>query len=128
MKLLQLSIVLTLFMFCNKIMAQTFEGTWKGTSICQVKNSPCHDETNVYYISKDSVGKTYEVKANKIVNGKEDFMGTIVFTYDQKQNMYVSIDKDRDIKWEFKINGNTMKGTLVVKGNLNRLVELKKES
>jgi hypothetical protein len=29
-------------------------GTWKGTSICQVKNSPCHDEVVVYRISKNN--------------------------------------------------------------------------
>ena len=28
-------------------------GVWKGSSICQIKNSPCHDETVVYYISKN---------------------------------------------------------------------------
>jgi hypothetical protein len=126
MKLLQLSMLLTIFLFCNKVMAQTFEGVWKGTSICQVKNSPCHDENDVYYISKGT-GKTYEIKAYKIVEGKEDFMGTIMFAYDEKQDLYVSVNKD-PAKWEFKITGNIMKGSLVVKGNLYRIVELKKEN
>src|SRR5574337_2105650 len=127
MKLFQLSLLLTLFLFGNKVMAQNFEGVWKGTSVCQVKNSPCHDENNVYYISKGN-GKTYESKGYKIVNGKEDFMSTIVFTYDEKQDVYVSVDKEQDVKWEFKISNNTMKGTLVVKGNLYRIIQLKKES
>ena len=127
MRLLQMSTLLTLFLLCNKLMAQTFEGTWKGSSKCQVKNSPCHDENNVYYISKSDV-KTWEVKAYKIVDGKEDFMGTIVFAYDEKKDVYVSADKERDVKWEFKITGNEMKGSLVSKGTLYRIVELKKEN
>jgi len=38
--------------------AQSIEGVWKGTSLCQIKDSPCHDETVVYHISKDSTGKS----------------------------------------------------------------------
>ena len=127
MKLLQLSMLLTICMFCNKLMAQTFEGVWKGTSICQVKNSSCQDENNVYYISKGA-GKTYEVKGYKIIDGKENFMGTIMFAYDEKRDVYISGDKDAGAKWEFKITNNTMKGTLVSKGILYRIVELKKEN
>lgn len=127
MKLLQQSLFIAIFLLCNKVKAQTFEGVWKGTSLCQVKNSPCRDENVLYYISKDSTIKTFEVKAYKIVNGKEDFMGTIVFTYDEKRNLYISVDKDRDARWEFKITGNTMKGTLMVKGTLFRLIDVKKD-
>ena len=78
----QRSILLLFILFFGKtVTAQSFEGTWKGTSLCQIKNSPCHDEIVVYHISKDSTGKSYEVIANKIVDGKEDYMGTIPFTY-----------------------------------------------
>ena len=128
MKILQLTLVLALSLTGNKLMAQSFEGVWKGTSLCQVKNSPCHDENVVYYVSKDSSGKTFEVNANKIINGKEDFMGTIVFTYDEKQNVYISIDKNADAKWEFIITGNAIKGTLIVKGILYRLIDVKKDN
>ena len=127
MKLFQLSMLFTVFVFCNKLNAQTFEGVWKGTSTCQVKNSPCHDENNVYYISKGK-GKKYESKGYKIVDGKEDFMGTIVFMYDEKQDVYISDDKDSGSKWEFKVSNNTMRGTFVSKGILYRVVELKKEN
>jgi hypothetical protein len=126
MKYSALILVLFVLLFGKSASAQSFEGVWKGTSKCQVKNSPCHDENNVYYIS--NAGKTYEVNGYKIVNGKEDFMGILVFTYDEKQNAYVSVDKEHDVKWEFKITDNTMKGTLVVNGNLHRIVELKKEN
>lgn len=125
----QRSLVVLFILVCWKsVTAQSFEGVWKGTSLCQVKNSPCHDEIVVYHISKDSSGKGYDMIANKIVNGMEDYMGTINFTYDDKQKIYISIDATRNAKWEFKISGNEMKGTLMYKGDLYRIVEVKKES
>jgi len=125
----QRSILLLFILFFGKtVTAQSFEGTWKGTSLCQIKNSPCHDEIVVYHISKDSTGKSYEVIANKIVDGKEDYMGTIPFTYDDKQKVFVSVDSVRNAKWEFKITGSTMKGTLMYKGDLFRIIEVKKEN
>ena len=108
--------------------AQSFEGVWKGTSLCQVKNSPCHDEIVVYHISKNSSGKSYEMNANKIVNGKEEEMGALSFTYDDKQKVFVCVDSVHNAKWEFKITGNTMKGTLLYKGDLFRVVDVKKEN
>ena len=121
-------LLLLILIFGKTVTAQSFEGVWKGTSLCQVKNSPCHDEVVVYHISKDSTGKSYEVIANKIVDGKEDYMGTIPFTYDEKQKVFVSVDSVRNARWEFKINGSAMKGTLMYKGDLFRIIELKKEN
>jgi hypothetical protein len=66
--------------------------------------------------------------ANKIVNGKEEDMGTLIFTYDDQKKSFVSVDSARAAKWEFKITGNAMKGTLVYKGDLYRIVDVKKEN
>jgi hypothetical protein len=103
------------------------EGVWRGTSLCQIKNSPCHDEIVVYHIAKDSTGKSYEMIANNIVNGKEEDMGTIFFNYDERKKVFVAVDSARNARWEFKITGNTMKGILVYKGDLYRVVDVKKE-
>ena len=125
----QRSILLLFILILGKtVTAQSFEGIWKGTSLCQIKNSPCHDEVVVYHISKDSNGNSYEVIANKIVDGKEDYMGTIPFTYDSKQKVFVSVDSVRNARWEFKITGSTMKGTLMYKGDLFRIIDVKKEN
>jgi len=121
-------LLLFILIFGKTVTAQSFEGIWKGTSLCQIKNSPCHDEVVVYHISKDSNGKSYEVIANKIVDGKEDYMGTILFTYDGKQKVFVSVDSVRNARWEFKITGSTMKGTLMYKGDLFRMIDVKKEN
>ena len=128
MKFRRLILLLSILMFGKAVTAQTFEGIWKGTSLCQIKNSPCHDEVVVYHISKDSSGKSYQVIANKIVDGKEEYMGTIPFTYDDKQKVFVSVDSVRNARWEFKIIASAMKGTLMYKGDLFRVIDVKKEN
>ena len=128
MKFQRSILLLFILMFGKTVTAQTFEGVWKGTSLCQIKNSPCHDEIVVYHISKDSTGKSYDMIANKIVDGKEAYMGTISFTYDNQQKVFVSVDSARKARWEFRITGNAMKGTLMYKGDLYRVVDVKKEN
>jgi hypothetical protein len=128
MKFQRLIVLLIILMPGKTVTAQSIEGIWKGTSLCQVKNSPCHDEIVVYHISKDSTGKSYEVIANKIVDGKEDYMGTLIFTYDAHQKILVSVDSVRDARWEFKLTGDAMKGTLIYKGDLSRVIDVKKEN
>jgi len=39
------------------------------------KNSPCHDETVVYHISKLDSSYLFQVIKNKMVNKKEEDMG-----------------------------------------------------
>jgi hypothetical protein len=128
MKFQRSILLLFILIFGKTVTAQSFEGIWKGTSLCQIKNSPCHDEIVVYHISKDSTGKSYEVIANKIVNGKEEYIGTIPFTYDDKQKVFISVDSARNARWEFKMTGSVMKGTLMYKGDLFRIIEVKKEN
>ena len=107
--------------------AQSLIGVWKGTSICQVKNSPCHDENVVYHISKNSTPNTYKVNAGKIIDGKENDMGTQNLTFDPRLNILFLIDSVKQIKWEFKLTGKEMHGTLMSKGILFRIINLKKE-
>ncbi len=101
-------------------------GTWKGSSICQVKNSPCHDETVVYRISS-SGNNRYKNTASKIVNGKEEEMGDIDFTYDPSTKLLTSVDQQRNARWEFKITGKKMDGTLYSQGKLYRIVKVEKQ-
>lgn len=99
-------------------------GSWRGTSICQVKNSPCHDETVVYHISKGKGMNDFVVQASKIVNGVEDDMGTIPFVYDEKKNALVS--SAYDSQWNFKLTNNKLDGTLISQGSLYRIIQLTK--
>jgi hypothetical protein len=125
---IRILIVLTFLLAPGKFLtAQSIEGTWKGTSLCQVKNSPCHDEQVIYHITKDSSGNSYKVIANKIIAGKEDYMGTLTFTFVQ-EGILVSIDSVRNARWEFKLTGKKIKGTLVYKNELYRIIDVNKEN
>jgi hypothetical protein len=105
------------------------EGIWKGTSLCQVKPSACHDETVVYHISKKSES-LYTMQAGKVVNGAEDDMGTFDAVYDETKQTLTFTMKDRqgnnDV-WLFKIDGTQIHGTLTINAKtIFRIVELKK--
>ncbi|MBV9963332.1 MAG: hypothetical protein JO072_13895 [Parafilimonas sp.] len=105
-------------------------GTWKGTSLCQVKQSACHDENVVYHISKKS-SNVYSIQASKIINGKEDDMGTFdsVVYNETKQTLSFTMKDNQGRKsvWLFKLDGTQMHGTLTQDGNiLFRIIELKK--
>ena len=104
-----------------------FEGVWRGTSICQAKNSACHDEMVVYHVSKSASQNTYSVLANKIVNGKEDEMGTLIFIYNPADQTYILKDTARNALWVFKIKENKLEGTLMVRGELFRIINLTKD-
>jgi len=98
-------------------------GTWRGTSICQVKNSPCHDETVVYHISKNSALDTFYVNASKIVNGVEEEMGILPFIYNEKKNQFFSTAYGI---WTFNVEGTKLEGTLFVRGELYRKITVSK--
>ena len=120
--LLSLSLIINL-----KSIAQTsIEGTWKGSSICQIKSSPCHNEQVVYHISKDTGINKFSVIENKIINGKEEYMGTILFTFDPQKKTFISMDEERNARWEFVKEGDQMKGKLVYKNQLFRVVHINK--
>ena len=125
--------ILTLFTARHKFgeygQKEIVSGTWRGTSICQVKDSPCHDETAVYHAAK-AEGNTYRFQMNKMVNGKEVEMGETVFTYDMNNKTLDGVTMSAKGKglWHFVVKGNTMHGTLNVDSNtLYRVIDLHKD-
>ena len=98
-------------------------GTWNGTSLCQIKNSPCHNETVVYHISKKRGVDTFFVNANKIINGVEEEMGVLPFIYNKKSNQFTSHAYGI---WTFIIAGNKLEGTLYHNGDLYRKIKVYK--
>ncbi|HEX6747560.1 MAG TPA: hypothetical protein VF092_09755 [Longimicrobium sp.] len=60
--------------------AQTpLAGVWEGTSICLVNRGVCHDEHVVYHIAAAAPADSadFTITANKLVNGREEDMGTL---------------------------------------------------
>lgn len=53
-------------------------GVWRGISSCQVRPSPCRDESVVYRITRAKASDSLSVDARKIVNGQEEDMGVLV--------------------------------------------------
>jgi len=106
------------------------EGTWKGTSLCQVKSSPCHDENAIYHISKAANGETYTMQMNKIVNGVEEEMGASEGVYNETKHTLTTVTKDRQGRaavWLFKVEGKQMHGTLTIDDKtLYRVIEVRK--
>ena len=89
-------------------------GEWRGTSVCQVKGSPCNDETNVYRI--DAIeGKAYRfrVTGSKIVDGQEVVMGpTTNWDYDPRSHI-LSFAVGNGHFW-LKVDGDAMDGGLML--------------
>jgi hypothetical protein len=101
-------------------------GIWKGSSLCQIKNSPCHDENVVYHISKTNLN-SFQVLMNKIVNQQEEEMGMMLFEYDPIKQTLTSKDSIHNAEWIFNWKGKQIKGKLIYKGKLYRIIDVKKE-
>jgi hypothetical protein len=52
-------------------------GVWRGTSLCQVRPSPCKDENVVYRITRANANDSVSMDARKIVNAQEEEMGVL---------------------------------------------------
>jgi hypothetical protein len=130
-KLLTLAIILPIVnCSAQQVSKDNIEGIWKGTSLCQVKPSACHDENVVYHISRSANAQTYTVRGNKIVNGAEEEMGVFDFVYDATKHTLTATMKDNQGRasiWLFEIDGKQMHGTLTHDNKtLFRIIELKK--
>ena len=102
-------------------------GIWRGHSVCMLKGSPCNDETNVYHISAiPSKPGIYFVSGNKIVNGKEEVMGTGEWKYHADTHQLVYEFANGVFRLEVK--GDRMEGDLrLPHGTLYRRIFLQRE-
>jgi hypothetical protein len=118
-----------LFLVAPNVEAQTAKlaGDWKGTSLCTVKNSPCHDETVVYHITEPDSSGAMTINADKIVNGKPDPMGQLDCKFDSRS--YVVTCPMKHGEWRFTVAGRQMTGTLKLPdGTLYRNIAVRKSS
>jgi hypothetical protein len=100
----------------------SFEGLWKGDSLCQIKESPCHDEVGVYHVKKTAPG-SFEFAMNKVVGGKEEFMGSLQCSPGEDSNSLVCHQNESAV-WTWKVKGDSMSGTLMYRGQLYRKITL----
>jgi hypothetical protein len=89
-------------------------GTWEGESICQVGNSPCHDEHVIYEIAEEKEGKA-KIEGYKIANGEKQWMGTLLCDYRSAEHVLPCVPKEgKPSGWTFQIKDGTRSGTLVL--------------
>jgi|tagenome__1003787_1003787.scaffolds.fasta_scaffold20482360_2 hypothetical protein len=94
-------------------------GDWSGESKCVGKNQYCHDEVVVYHISRSKTdAKKINISADKIVDGKPDFMGAFDCDYDRdkqtlKSEFRIPRTGGRGV-WFFQIDGDKINGTLTI--------------
>jgi hypothetical protein len=122
--------VIALALLLAATSADPLAGTWEGTSLCQMKPSPCHDEHVVYRI-KSMGGRRYHVDAYKIVAGQELFMGPLELSLDASAHLLAGSNRDRSRvghPWLFTISGNHMSGKALSApgGQVFRLIEVTK--
>ena len=106
-------------------------GTWKGTSICQVRPSACNDEIAAYHITRDSSPNIYHMVLNKVVNGAEEYMGESDYSLDTAKKILRSVNEKYKIIMTFHLKGDKMDGTLALLPDPNkpyRIIKLTKAS
>ena len=84
-------------------------GAWAGESICTPVRPACHDEHAVYHIAASDKRDTIVMTMNKVVDGKEEVMGTLEYHVDPTASTLTS--EYRGVVWTFHRTGNRMRGT-----------------
>lgn len=102
----------------NSAPASRIVGTWRGNSVCAVKNSPCRDEVNIYRFS-EIPGKPgrFSVTASKLVDGKEIMMGTGEWTYEPRTRTLETQNPAGRIR--LVLQGPNMDGSANMDGSFN---------
>src|SRR5437667_8455801 len=103
--------------FSTAAQQTSLAGDWTGESICVGNNPSCHDEKVVYHISIDTSDSTkVKIAADKIVDGKLEWMGDIHLKYDDaRQTLTGELQNSRyQGVWEFAIKGNIIEGGLSI--------------
>lgn len=85
-------------------------GTWRGTSVCLVRPSACHDEIVVYRITRTKTADSLMMDALKIVGGEEQDMGVISCRFTpSNQSLTCPIPQGT---WQFRVRGDSLVGEL----------------
>lgn len=103
----------------QKATAESLYGDWTGESKCVGNNPYCHDEVVVYHLTRSKKDTAMvNLAADKIIDGKPDFMGEFDMVYDAAKQTLMSEFKiprtgGKGV-WLFHVDGDKMDGTLTV--------------
>jgi hypothetical protein len=101
-------------------------GDWRGSSICQVRPSACHDEEALYHVSRLAAKPgRFSLQADKIVDGKPEMMGVMECSFDS-QTSALDCATDR-LSLHLVVDGNKMQGAMNhLDGTVVRKIDLRK--
>ena len=85
-------------------------GTWRGTSLCQMRPSACHDESVVYRVTPTSTRDSLAMDARKMVNGAEEEMGVLGCRFNAS-NAHLTCSMPNGV-WHFTVRGDSLVGDL----------------
>ena len=103
----------------KKVDMDSVLGDWTGESKCVGSNTSCHDEVVVYHFTRSKTDPAkINLSADKIINGKPEFMGEFDFTFDtDKATLTAEFTIPRTGGkgvWSFTVDGDDIEGTLTV--------------
>jgi hypothetical protein len=90
-------------------------GVWRGTSLCLVRPSACHDEVVVYRIAPVKGSDSLSMDARKIVNGKEEEMAVLSCAFAAKGASLTC--PMRNGFWRFTVSRDSLVGELRLPDN-----------
>ena len=86
-------------------------GVWRGTSLCLVRPSPCHDEVVVYRITRaKGASDSLTMDARKIVDAREEEMGVLGCTF-AAQGASLTCTMRNGV-WHFTVRRDSLVGEL----------------
>jgi hypothetical protein len=106
-------------------------GLWTGDSTCTAVRPACNNEKAAYHIARGDRPDSISMTMNKIVDGKEVEMGTLVYTVDAAKHTLRADNDQSAVRsvWEFTWSGSEMRGTAkqLPSGDVIRNITLKKQ-
>lgn len=90
-------------------------GTWRGTSVCLVRPSACHDEIVVYRIVHSNAADSLTVDARKIVRGEEQEMGVLTCRLTPANGPLICVIPQGT--WQFHVRNDSLVGELRLADN-----------
>jgi len=90
-------------------------GTWRGTSVCLVRPSACHDEIAVYRITQMKAPDSLALDARKIVRGEEQEMGVLACRLARPTGQLTCIMPQG--VWQFRVSTDSLTGELRLQDN-----------
>ena len=90
--------------------AVTPVGTWRGTSVCLVRPSACHDEIVVYRIAPTNAPDSVTMDARKIVSGEEQEMGILRCRFTSSNGSLICVIPQGT--WQFRVSADSLVGEL----------------